>query len=108
MDKVYYTLGKEPFAKSKDKLLLIDLNPLNPVPKTIPEIDQQCKNESRRFWEGVTKAIVNKQYGLATTLKQELEEKQREKAKERKDEGKEWQVSLAIAFEVTLFTIGQC
>jgi hypothetical protein len=39
---------------------------------------------------------VNKQYGLATTLKQELEEKQREKAKERKEGGKEWQVSSTM------------
>lgn len=93
MDKVYYTLGSGPFAKSTEKLLLIDLNPLNPVKKTIPPIEVQCKNESTRFWDGVTKAIVNKQYGLATTLKQELEEKQREKAKERKDKGTEWQVS---------------
>ena len=94
MDKVYYTLGKEPFNKAKEKVLLIDLNPLNPVPKIIPELDVQCRNESRRFWDGVTKAIVNKQYGLATTLKQELEEKQREKAKEREKSGKDWQVGL--------------
>ncbi|KIW02851.1 hypothetical protein, variant [Verruconis gallopava] len=90
-DKVYYTLGKEPFSKAAEKILLIDLNPLSPVPKTIPPIEQQCKNESKRFWEGVTRAILNKQYGLATTLKQELEEKQRQKAKERKEKGQEWQ-----------------
>jgi hypothetical protein len=96
MDKVYYTLGKERFDKAGEKILLIDLNPLHPVPKTIPPIEQQCRNESRRFWDGVTKAIVNKQYGLATTLKQELEEKQREKAKERKEKEMEWQVSRML------------
>jgi hypothetical protein len=96
MDKLYYTLGSAPFNKATEKILLIDLNPLNPVPKTIPGIEEQCRNESRRFWDGVTKAIVGRQYGLATTLKQELEEKQREKAKERKDAGREWQVSSPI------------
>jgi hypothetical protein len=105
MDKVYYTLGKERFDKTAEKILLIDLNPLLPVPKTIPPVEAQCRNESRRFWDGVTKAIVNKQYGLATTLKQELEEKQRDKAKERKDKGKEWQVSFCSFFVLGNFIL---
>jgi hypothetical protein len=90
-DKVYYTLGNQPFAKAKEKLLLIDLNPLYPVPKIVPPISEQLPNESRKFWEKVTEAILNKQYGLATTLKQEIEEKQRAKAAERKARAAEWQ-----------------
>ena len=106
-DKVYYTLGSQPFAKSsvglpfprlvrlltsaQEKLVLIDLNPLFPVPKNIPSLDEQLPNESRKFWDGVTNAIVNKQYSLATTLKQDIEEKQRAKAAERKSENREWQ-----------------
>lgn len=54
-------------------------------------MEEQLPNESRKFWEGVTDAIVNKQYSLATTLKQEIEERQRAKAAERKAEDKEWQ-----------------
>ncbi|KAF2685817.1 hypothetical protein K458DRAFT_417021 [Lentithecium fluviatile CBS 122367] len=90
-DKVYYTLGSQPFAKSSEKILLIDLNPLFPMPKNIPPLEEQLPNESRKFWDNVTSAIVNKQYGLATTLKQEIEEKQRAKAAERKNENREWQ-----------------
>lgn len=90
-DKVYYTLGSQPFAKSSEKILLIDLNPLFPIPKTVPPLEEQLPNESRKFWDGVTNAIVNKQYSLATTLKQEIEDKQRKKAAERKETGKEWQ-----------------
>jgi hypothetical protein len=108
-DKVYYTLGNGPFAKAsvgiqpcfhsnylannrlQEKILLIDLNPLFPIPKIIPPMEEQLPNESRKFWEGVTNAIVNKQYSLATTLKQEIEEKQRAKAAERKAADKEWQ-----------------
>lgn len=56
----------------------------------IPPENQQLSNESRRFWQGVTEAIFNKQYGQATKLKQELEERQREKATARKDQGLEW------------------
>jgi hypothetical protein len=108
--KVYYTLGSQPFAKTpvrisnnaildalltrfqeKDRNLLIDLDPLFVVPKSIPPMEEQLPNESRKFWEGVTNAIVNKQYSLATTLKQDIEDKQRKKAAERKDTGKEWQ-----------------
>ncbi|KAF2175920.1 oxysterol-binding protein-like protein [Zopfia rhizophila CBS 207.26] len=90
-DKVYYTLGSQPFTKSSEKHLLIDLNPLFPVAKIVPPMEDQLPNESRKFWEGVTNAIVNKQYSLATTLKQEIEEKQRQKAAERKVADKEWQ-----------------
>ncbi|KAL8702984.1 MAG: hypothetical protein Q9201_003845 [Fulgogasparrea decipioides] len=84
-DQVRYTL-----KDSKDSQLLIDLNPLWPTPKTIPPESQQLPTESRRFWHGVTEAILNKQYGQATRLKQELEERQREKATARKDQGSEF------------------
>ncbi|KAL8693174.1 MAG: hypothetical protein Q9218_001956 [Villophora microphyllina] len=85
-DRVRYTL-----KDSKDSHLLIDLNPLWPIPKIIPPQNQQLPNESRRFWHGVTEAILNKQFGQATKLKQELEERQREKATARKDKGSEFQ-----------------
>lgn len=39
----------------------------------------------------MTKAIVGKQYSVATNLKTEIEEKQRQKAAERKAADKEWQ-----------------
>lgn len=71
--------------------MLIDLNPLFPVPKIVPSLEEQLPNESRKFWDGVTNAIVNKQYSLATTLKTEIEERQREKAAERKAANKDWQ-----------------
>ena len=74
----------------QDSNLLIDLKPLWPVPKIIPPEEQQLPNESRRFWHGVTAAILSKQYAQATKVKQELEERQREKATQREKEGKEW------------------
>lgn len=90
-EKVYYTLGSQPFAKSTERILLIDLNPLFPVAKFVPPVDDQLPNESRKFWSGVTEAILSKQYNLATQLKQELEERQREKAADRKARDVEWQ-----------------
>lgn len=70
---------------------MLDLEPLFPHPKEVPPVEKQLPNESRRFWQDVTSAIVNKQYSLATHLKTEIEEKQREKAAERKASDKEWQ-----------------
>ena len=65
--------------------------PLFPIPKQIPPEDQQLPNESRRFWHDVTQAILAREYNRATSLKQEIEERQREKAAARKAGNKEWQ-----------------
>lgn len=68
----------------------MDVAPLFPVPKYYPPEDQQLRTESLVFWKGVTDAILSKQFSLATTLKQEIEEKQREKARDRERRGVEW------------------
>ncbi|KAI9892587.1 MAG: hypothetical protein M1814_001280 [Vezdaea aestivalis] len=85
-NRIYYTL-----AGSSDKLLLIDLDPLLPVAKLIPPEADQLPNESRRFWKDVTAAIIAKDYPTATQLKQQIEEKQREKAAERQAAQMDWQ-----------------
>ena len=56
----------------------------------LPPEETQLPNESLRFWSDVTKAITARQFSRATALKQELEERQRQKAKEREDAGTEW------------------
>ena len=71
-------------------MLLIDLHPLFPSPKIIPPHTHQLPNESLRFWAPVTAAIKSKRFTEATKLKQELEERQREKATQRKERGVEW------------------
>lgn len=53
-------------------------------------MEQQLENESLQLWGGVTKAIHSKQFSQATTLKQELEEAQREKARQREKSGEAW------------------
>jgi oxysterol-binding protein-related protein 9/10/11 len=50
----------------------------------------QLEIESLRFWGGVTSAIVSKQFSKATAVKQDIEEKQRVKAKIRQEKGVEW------------------
>ncbi|GAB7351350.1 hypothetical protein MBLNU459_g2034t1 [Dothideomycetes sp. NU459] len=89
-DKVYFSRGSGPVSKSNDKILLIDVNPLFPAEKIVPPVDQQLPNESRRYWSAVTDAIINRQYSKATQEKQEIEERQREKAADRKARNDEW------------------
>ena len=91
-EKVYFSPGSTAWKKvsEDDKILLIDLNPLSPIPKICPPPEEQLPNESRRFWSDVTKAIIAKQYTTATTRKQELEEAQRQVAAKRKADLKEW------------------
>ncbi|KAJ5766445.1 uncharacterized protein N7511_004061 [Penicillium nucicola] len=83
--KIYFTV-----AGSKDARLLIDITPLFPVPKNMPPTEEQLSNESLKFWGDVTNAIVDKQFSQATKLKQDIEERQRERAAERKEQGTEW------------------
>jgi hypothetical protein len=56
----------------------------------VPPEAQQLPNESRRFWRDVTQAILAREYGRATALKQQLEEAQRAKAAARARRGDEW------------------
>ena len=79
-DKVYFSI-----PGNSEKHLLVDIAPLFPVAKLVPSEDQQLPNESRKYWSDVTKAILDKQYALATRLKHELEESQREKAAARRE-----------------------
>lgn len=92
-DKVYFSHGSTDFKKVADsaRILLIDANSLRPVPKIVPPEEYQLPNESRKFWHDVTESILAKQYSVATNKKQELEERQRERAAERKAQGKDWQ-----------------
>ncbi|KAI9373228.1 hypothetical protein BJX61DRAFT_503893 [Aspergillus egyptiacus] len=83
--QLYYTL-----AGTTEPQLLIDITPLFPVAKELPPQDKQLSNESRKFWSSVTDAILNKKYTEATKLKQEIEERQRQKAAERQANNEEW------------------
>jgi hypothetical protein len=109
-EKIVFTLGPKPVVSSPmtspplptgtdikqdshpvDKqTTIIDIAPLSVAPKSLPPEDKQLGNESLTLWGGVTRAIHSKQFSKATQLKQELEEAQREKARERERTGTEW------------------
>lgn len=69
----------------------MDLNPLSVATKITPPVSSQLPNESNRQWASVTEAITSRQFSRATQLKTDIEERQREKAKEREEAEMEWQ-----------------
>jgi hypothetical protein len=73
------------------RFTIIELAPLNVAPKVLPPKELQQEYESLTLWGGVTEAIHSKQFSRATTVKQELEERQREKARERERTETVWQ-----------------
>nr|AAW69321.1 oxysterol binding protein-like protein [Pyricularia grisea] len=88
-EKVVFTMGPKPVASHppEKQTTIIDIGPLSVAPKSLPPQEMQLENESLEMWRGVTEAINAKQYSKATNVKIELEEKQREKARERERTG---------------------
>ncbi|KAH6996898.1 hypothetical protein EDB80DRAFT_136569 [Ilyonectria destructans] len=84
-EKVMFTLGSRPIktVPIEEQYTIIDIEPLNVAPKVLPPREAQLPNESLKLWGGVTDAILSKQFSKATQVKVELEEAQREKARQR-------------------------
>ncbi|XP_076440385.1 oxysterol-binding protein-related protein 9-like isoform X2 [Babylonia areolata] len=59
--------------------------------KRVKPLDQQGEFESRRLWKEVTYNLKAKNIEAATEQKHALEQRQREEAKQRKDEGIKWE-----------------
>jgi len=95
-DKIYWTIPSTAAVKESNvdptssKQLLLDVSPLMPVPKIVPPAQEQLPNESRRLWNDVTQAILEKRFGEATKIKQDLEQRQRDLATEREKKNQTW------------------
>lgn len=68
---------------------LIDMEILDLVPKEVRPVEEQEEMESRRLWDPVTQQIMVKNWGEATKQKQVVEQRQRDKAAQRKKTGEE-------------------
>ncbi|KAI9359680.1 hypothetical protein DFJ73DRAFT_656471 [Zopfochytrium polystomum] len=62
-----------------EQTLLFDLQQSFTHPKLVSPLPEQSPTESRRLWQGVTEAILRKDFSTATALKREIEERQRRK-----------------------------
>ncbi|KAG6084171.1 hypothetical protein E4U15_001706 [Claviceps sp. LM218 group G6] len=92
-EKIVFTIGARPVKSTppEQQYTIADVAPLHVAPKVVPPEDQQLPNESLTLWGGVTKAIHAKKYSKATELKIELEESQRQKARQREKNQETWQ-----------------
>ncbi|TKY85452.1 hypothetical protein EX895_005614 [Sporisorium graminicola] len=93
-DKVLATFegswkGKITYKRKGDKeaRLLLNVNDVDPITKSVRPLSAQDEMESRRIWDPVTSAILAKKYSEATKHKQEIEQRQRNMAAERKRKG---------------------
>lgn len=66
---------------------LVDLLPLNVVPKAVAPLEEQGPMETRKVWSTVVDALNKKDYSTASKEKQRIEQEQRDKAEERKKKG---------------------
>ncbi|KAF8736647.1 hypothetical protein AX14_014217 [Amanita brunnescens Koide BX004] len=57
------------------------------APKTVPPIEEQEPNESRRLWSALTEAIQHKDMEKATTSKTAVEDAQRERRRRMEEHG---------------------
>ncbi|KAL2210876.1 hypothetical protein CC79DRAFT_543917 [Sarocladium strictum] len=92
-EKVMFSMGPQPMKNvpTEEQHVIIDIAPLNVAPKILPPEEKQAPNESLTLWGGVTRAIHSKQFSQATRVKVELEEAQREKARQREKNKETWQ-----------------
>ncbi|OXG83936.1 hypothetical protein C348_02476 [Cryptococcus neoformans Gb118] len=71
----------------KEWKVLLDLDQLALIPKDVRPLHEQDEHESRKLWESVTENLISKNWGEATKSKQTIEQRQRDKAAERKAKG---------------------
>ncbi|WVN88574.1 uncharacterized protein L203_103785 [Cryptococcus depauperatus CBS 7841] len=78
----------------KEWTVLLDLDQLALIPKDVRPLEEQDDHESRKLWESVTQHLLSKNWGEATRSKQTIEQRQRDKATQRKVAGEEHQAKF--------------
>ncbi|KAF2404361.1 putative oxysterol binding protein [Trichodelitschia bisporula] len=76
------------------KELLFDATRAKETPPKSRPLEEQDERESRRLWADVIAAIKNKDHNGATEHKSKIEERQREEAAKRADDGVDWRPRL--------------
>ena len=72
------------------KQLLFDASHARETPPRTRPIEEQDERESQRLWQKVTTAIKQRDQLTATDEKTKIEDRQREEAARRADEGVDW------------------
>lgn len=74
--------------------LLFDATHAKETYPSVRPIEEQDERESQRLWHGVTNAVIRRDQDAATDEKSEIENRQREEAAKRADQGIDWQPRL--------------
>ncbi|GLA53638.1 hypothetical protein AnigIFM63604_010937 [Aspergillus niger] len=99
--EVYYELSglwngemhiKDVHTHKKD--LLFNATHAKHTPPLTRPIEQQGERESQRLWQNTVKAIIARNHEAATDEKTKIEDRQREEAAKRVDDGVEWHPRL--------------
>ncbi|KAK9244272.1 hypothetical protein V1506DRAFT_333728 [Lipomyces tetrasporus] len=80
--------------KTGVKTVFFDSYKARPQPPRVRPIDQQGPLESRRLWQKVTDALAKTDHTTATDEKFAIEDRQRQEAKKREEDGVEWHPRL--------------
>lgn len=76
------------------KELFIDTKETKTYPLQVKPLDEQLENESRRLWESTIKALAENDHRTATDEKFKIEEEQRVKARERAENGTQFEPNI--------------
>lgn len=82
------------FFQTGKKELLFDASHTRETPPTARPLEEQDERESQRLWRDVTEAVKRRDQNTATDAKALIEDRQREEAAMRVNEGIEWHPRL--------------
>ena len=85
-----YTLDEKGNAIKKSKTLFCDAENQPTKTPVYPKYEDLTPNNSIKLWEGVSKAIVDNNMVEADSIKNAIEEAQRESTRLREEKGEEW------------------
>ncbi|KAK1148972.1 Oxysterol-binding protein OBPa [Aspergillus melleus] len=81
-------------VQTHQKELLFDARHAKHTPPLARPIEEQGERESQRLWQSTAKAVIAMNHELATDEKTKIEDRQREEAAKRAEDGVEWQPNL--------------
>lgn len=81
-------------AQTHQKEVLFDATHAKHSKPIARPIEEQGERESQRLWENTVKAIITSNHVAATDEKTKIEDRQREEAAKRAEDGVEWKPRL--------------
>lgn len=74
--------------------MLFDATKASHTPPTARPLDEQEERESQKLWYNTAQAVIARDHELATDEKSKIEDRQRDEAAKRVEEGVEWHPRL--------------